>query len=146
MANISVSFSPAGQSTTQAASQLNGMLQAAVSMQGIRRITDPNISEAMKEAMLKPLLAQTQVIEDEVIRKSEEQEKTTAVASAGAVSDAVTAAAAQAPAEGTAPQTAADGTPAPVDAASVPQPVSTYTPDAVVSQPSAVGATVDTYA
>ncbi|MDF3822964.1 hypothetical protein P3G55_23915 [Leptospira sp. 96542] len=144
MASISVSFSPASQPATKAASQLNGMLQVAASMQAIRR--DASIPESMKEDLLKPLLAQTQVIEDEVVRKSEEKEKASAVSSAGAVSDAVTAAAGQAPAEGAAAQTAADGTPLPQEAVPAPQPVSTYTPDAVVSQPSTVGATVDTYA
>lgn len=144
MATISVSFSHTSQPATKAAGQMNGMLQVAASMQAIRR--DASIPESMKEDLLKPLLAQTQVIEDEVVRKSEEKEKASAVASAGAVSQAVTAAAAQAPAEGTTPQTAADGTPLPPDVAPAPQAVSTYTPDAVVSQPSTVGSTVDTYA
>jgi hypothetical protein len=144
MVAISVSFSSASQPTSKAASQLNGMLQVAASMQAIRR--DASIPESMKDELLKPLLAQTQVIEDEVVRKAEEKEKATAVASAGSVSQAVTAAAAQAPADGAAPQTAADGSPLPSDSAPAPQAVSTYTPDAVVSQPSTVGAKVDTYA
>ncbi|EYC52937.1 hypothetical protein AZ34_14260 [Hylemonella gracilis str. Niagara R] len=143
MTAISVSFSPASQPATKAASQLNGMLQVAASMQAIRR--DASIPESMKEDLLKPLLAQTQIIEDDVVRKSEEKEKASAVASAGAVSDAVTASA-QTPDDGAVPQIAADGTPVPADAAPLPQAVSTYTPDAVVSQPSTVGSTVDTYA
>lgn len=144
MAAISVSFSSASQPTSKAASQLNGMLQVAASMQAIRR--DASIPESMKDELLKPLLAQTQVIEDEVVRKAEEKEKASAVASAGAVSQAVTEVAAQAPADGPAPQTAADGSPVPPDAAPAPQTVSTYTPDAAVSPPSTVGSTVDTYA
>lgn len=142
---ISVSYIPTSQPSPKAASPLNGMLQVAASMQAIRR--DASIPEEMKAELLKPLLAQTQVIEDDIVRKSEEKEKTTAVASAGAVSEAVTAAAAvDAPVDAAAPQTAADGAPLPAESNPAPQAVSTYTPDAVVSSPSAVGSTVDTYA
>lgn len=145
MASISVSFSPASQPTSKAASQLNGMLQVAASMQAIRR--DASIPESVKDELLKPLLAQTKFIEDDVVRKEEEKEKATVVASAGTVSEAVTQAAAQSAAEGAAPQTLANGTTAaPESAAASPAPVATYTPAATVSTPQAVGTTVDTFA
>jgi hypothetical protein len=142
MATISASFSV----SPTAANPLNGMMQAAMAVQSIRRITDPNISEAMKQEMMKPFLEHNQVVEDEYARESEEKKVTSAVASAGKVSDAVEAAAARASAEAAAPQKAADGSPVPPDAAPAAQAVSTYTPDAQISESSAVGTTVDTYA
>lgn len=145
MASIAVSFSPASQPTPKAASQLNGMLQVAASMQAIRR--DASIPESVKDELLKPLLAQTKFIEDDIVRKEEEKEKNTVVASAGAVSEAVTQAAAQSSAEGVVPQTSADGTPsAPESAAASPASVVTYTPAATMSTSQAVGSTVDTFA
>ncbi len=141
---ISVSFSPISPVTSKAASQLNGMLQVAASMQSIRR--DASIPEAAKQKLLEPLLAQTKLIEDEVNRKAEEKEKTATVASAASVSDAVAAAAAQSQADGASQQTAADGTPVSSEPTSAPQPVATYSADATVSQPSVVGSTLDTFA